>query len=181
MAEQSAAESPGDLTPAVYQALRRLAAARLAAERSGHTLQATALVHEVYLKLADESPGRWADPVHFYNAAANAMRQVLIDHARGRHRIKRGGNRARVPLTAAMDVATLAADVDPDDVLALDAAVTKLETANPQAAAVVRLRFYAGLTVDQAAETLGVSDRTVKLKWAYAKAWLFDELSRVDR
>ena len=178
MADQPAIESSPDPMDAVYQSLRKLAARRLAADRAGHTLQATALVHEVYLKLADEAPERWNDQAHFYNVAANAMRQILIDHAKSRDRIKRGDGRARVPLTQAMDVASLAEDVDPQDILALDAAVTKLESANPQAGAVVRLRFYAGLTVEQTAKSLAIGERTVKLKWAYAKAWLYEELSR---
>jgi RNA polymerase sigma factor (TIGR02999 family) len=161
----------------VYDSLRKLAHHRLACERAGHTLQATALVHEVFLKLKQESPGEWSDVAHYYNVAANAMRQILIDHARSRDRVKRGEGRVRVPLTEVMDVATLADDVAPADILALDQAVTDLEHVNASAAAVVRLRFYAGLTVAETAKSLGIGERTVKEKWAYAKAWLFDRLS----
>ena len=105
------------------------------------------------------------------------MRRALVDHARARTRVKRGGIRKRVPLIDAASVASLAEGTDPEDVLALDAAVTKLEAANPEAAAVVRLRFYAGLTVEQTAEALSSSPRTVKRKWMYARAWLFTELT----
>ena len=167
-----------DPLPAVYDALRRLAEQRLAAERPGHTLQATALVHDVYLKLAGESPERWADTAHFFNTAAEAMRRVLVDHARARRRDKRGGgNGQRVPLSDVADVATLDAAADPADVLALDAAVAQLERISPEAGAVVRLRFYAGLSVERAAAAMGVTPRTVARKWAYARAWLREHLS----
>ena len=170
---------PDDPLTAVYDALRRLAAQRLSAERPGHTLQATALVHDVYLKLAGESPDRWADTAHFYRAAAEAMRHLLIDHARARGSRKRGGDRERLPFTEVMNVATLASDgADPDDVLALDAAVEKLATVSPDGAEVVRLRFYAGLTAEQAAAALGTTERAVRHRWTVARAWLFRELSR---
>ena len=176
---------PDDPLPAVYDALRRLAEQRLAAERPGHTLDATALVHDVYLRLAGEAPDRWADTAHFFNAAAEAMRRVLVDHARAKRRVKRGGGHKRVPLTEVGDVATLAGDgggpgADPDDVLALDAAVTRLEHVSPEAGAVVRLRFYAGLTTEQAAAALGLTPRTVARKWAYARAWLRERLAQAD-
>ena len=166
-----------DPLPAVYDALRKLAAQRLAGERAGHTLSATALVHDVYLRLAGESPERWADTAHFFNAAAEAMRRVLVDHARARRADKRGGRRERLPLTAVMDVATVAESADPDQVLALDAAVRQLEAVSPEAGAVVRLRFYAGLGVEQTAAALGLSPATVKRRWTYARAWLFAALS----
>jgi len=169
--------SPAELLEAVYEALRELARKQLAAERPDHTLQATALVHEVYLKLAADTPGRWKDSAHFYHVAAEAMRRALVDHARARARLKRGGVRKRVPLIETVSVATLAEGTDPEDVLALDAAMTKLEASNPEAAAVVRLRFYAGLTVEQTADALSASPRTVKRKWMYARAWLFTELT----
>ncbi len=172
-------DMPDELMGAVYDALRQLAARRLAAERPGHTLQATALVHDVYLKLAAESePGRWADAAHFYRAAAEAMRHLLVDHARARGSAKRGGHRGRVPLAEVADLATLADGADPADALAVVAAVDRLATVNPEAAEVVRLRFYAGLTVEQVAATLGTTDRTVRRKWTVARAWLFDELAR---
>ena len=177
MSDTPSALVPPDLLGTVYADLRKLAARRLSAEHPGHTLQATALVHEVYLRLGAGSSSRWADPAHFFHAAAEAMRRMLVDHARARRRAKRGGGAARVPLTETMNVASLAEGVDPDDVLALDAAVTRLEAVNPEAASVVRLRFYAGLSVEDTAEALHTSPRTVKRKWAYARAWLYRELT----
>ena len=171
---------PPVLLEQVYDALRDLARRRLALERAGHTLQATALVHEVYLRLAEQSADRWNDPAHFYHAAAEAMRRVLIDHARTRGRAKRGGGAKRVPLSAAANVAVLADGADPDDVLALDAAVGRLDAWDPAAAAVVRLRFYAGLGVEQTAAVLGCAPSTVKRQWTYARAWLYRELSADD-
>ena len=168
---------PADLI-AVYDALRELAAKRLAAERPDHTLQATALVHEVYLKLAGEDPGRWKDTTHFFYAASEAMRRTLVDYARARARLKRrGSGLTRVPLTEAISVATLAEESDPEDVLALDAAVSKLEKISKEAVEVIRLRFYGGLTVEQTAQALNMSTRTVIRKWLYAQAWLFRELT----
>jgi RNA polymerase sigma factor (TIGR02999 family) len=170
-------DAPADLL-AVYDALRELAAQRLAAERPDHTLQATALVHEVYLKLAGEDPGRWKDSGHFFHAAAEAMRRTLVDYARARARLKRGGNGlTRVPLTEAVSVATLAEGADPEEVLSLDAAVSKLERISPDVVAVIRLRFYGGLTVAQTAEALNVSMRTVNRKWLAGQAWLYREMT----
>ena len=167
-----------DPMPAVYDVLRKLAEQRLTAERPGHTLQATALVHDVYLKLAGESPQKWNDTAHFYNTAAEAMRRVLIDHARARLADKRGGGRKQVLLTDSMpDVATLAVAADPDQVLALDAAVTRLQIISPDAGSVVRLRFYAGRSIEQTAQDLGLSVATVNRKWTYARMWLYRELS----
>ena len=170
-----------DRMPAVYDALRRLAEQRLAAERPGHTLQATALVHDVYLKLAGESPDRWRDTAHFYHAAAEAMRRVLIDHARAKLADKRGGSRKQVSLTESIpDVATLAESGDPDQILRLDTAVTRLQTVSPQAGEIVRLRFYAGLSIEQTAADLGLSVATIKRKWTYARMWLYQALSAKD-
>ncbi len=164
--------------PAVYDALRKLAEQRLAGERPGHTLQATALVHDVYLKLAGESPDNWNDTAHFYHTAAEAMRRVLIDRARARLADKRGGARQRVPLSESIpDVATLAEAVDPDQILRLDAAVTRLKAVSPQAGEIVQLRFYAGLSIEQTAAKMGLSAATVKRKWTYARMWLFEALS----
>jgi RNA polymerase sigma factor (TIGR02999 family) len=159
----------------VYDALRKLAEQRLAAERSSHTLQATALVHEVYLKLAGESPDRWKDTAHFYHAAAEAMRRVLIDHARARAQLKRGGGR-RITFNEAVNVAAIDDAADPDDILALDAAVTRLGEIYPEIGQVVRLRFYAGLTVEQTAAAMNISQRTIKRHWTFARAWLFQRL-----
>ena len=158
--------------PLVYAELRELARRRMASQPPEHTLQATALVHEAYLKLVGGSDVRSADRSHFYFAAAEAMRQILIDSARGRARLKRGGGRARSPLS----VADLAAEQDPDQILAVDEALCRLEAQWPDAAAVVRLRFYAGLSVEETARALDVSERTVHREWTYARAWLAREL-----
>jgi len=158
--------------PLVYAELRELARRRMASQPPEHTLQATALVHEAYLKLVGRSDVRWVDRSHFYFAAAEAMRQILIDSARGLARLKRGGGRARSPLS----VADLAAEQDPDQILAVDEALCRLEAQWPDAAAVVRLRFYAGLSVEETARALDVSERTVHREWTYARAWLAREL-----
>lgn len=168
----------GELLPMVYDQLLAIARRRMASERREHTLQATALVHEAYLRLLgdDAADLAWASRAQFFRAAAEAMRRILIEHARGRRRVKRGGNRRRQPL----DVIDLAADENSDDILALDAAICRLAEQDEQAARIVRLRFYAGLSVEEAAEALAISPRTVKRDWAFARAWLFDQLSRDD-
>jgi len=173
---QRMAQPAADLLPAVYDQLRRLARQRLASERDDHTLQATALVHEAYMRLAgpDGQAARFANAGHFYAAAAEAMRRILIEHARARARVKRGGpNLRRVPLTSVLDLATTP---DPDEILAFDEAIRRLEVETPDSAEVVRLRFYAGLSVEETAKALGVSERTVNREWTYARAWLFRAL-----
>lgn len=160
----------------VYAQLRAIAQRHISAERPGHTLQATALVHEAFVRLA-EAGVNWSGPGAFYHAAAEAMRRILIDHARARGASKRGGGRRALTIDRILDLAE--AD-DPDRVLALDGAVSRLEHEDARAAAVVRLRFYAGLTVDQTAEALGHSRRTVLRDWEFARAWLVDELERSD-
>ncbi len=141
-------------------------------ERPGHSLQATALVHEAYARIARARPDGWTSLGRFYGAAAEAMRRILIEHARHRGRVKRGGGRPRVPL----DVLDLAAEQDEVKILALDSAIRRLEQVDRDAAEVVRLRFFAGLSVEQTAEALGVSARTVKRDWAFARAWLHGTL-----
>jgi RNA polymerase sigma factor (TIGR02999 family) len=157
-----------NLLPLVYEQLRLLAAKRMGQEAGPHTLQATALVHETYLRLA-ESGENFASRAHFFWAAAEAMRRILIEHSRSRHRLKRGGKARREVL----NLLDLAGNQDTEDVLAFEEAIEKLRTESPQAADVVRLRFYAGLTVEEVGEALGISPRTVNREWTYARAWLF--------
>lgn len=167
---------PAELVGEVYTQLRAIAHREMQRERVGHTLQATALVHEAYVRLA-EAGVPWAGPGAFYRAAAEAMRRILIDHARQRGTLKRGGGRRALNLDGVLDLA--AAD-DPQQILSLDGAISRLEGHDPRAAEVVRLRFYAGLTVDQTAAAMGVSRRTVLRDWEYARAWLVDELEEVE-
>jgi RNA polymerase sigma factor (TIGR02999 family) len=157
------------LLPLVYDQLRAVAQRALAAERPDHTLEATALVHEAYMKLVGERDVPWANRAHFYVAAAEAMRRILIDHARTRGRVKRGGGRARVDLGS---VAELAAG-ESSEILGFDELFQRLESELPEAAAVVRLRFYAGLSIADTAEALGLSTNTVDRRWALARAWMF--------
>lgn len=173
-------ESAADLLPLVYAQLRAIAQQRMAGERKDHTLQATALVHEAYLKLVGPREIAWQSRAHFYTAAAEAMRQILIDNARSRAREKRGGpDRRRLNLSMA-DVANLAESENPENILALDEAFRRLGEQEPRAAEVVRLRFYAGLSVDDTAAVLGISPRTVDLDWSFARAWLFRELRQQE-
>lgn len=165
----------GDLTTTVYNCLRDIAQREMRGERAGHTLTATALVHEVYLRLSPAGLTR-LDRGRFYHAAAEAMRRILIDHARRRNAEKRGGSRVRV--TDIECVLDLAREENFDDALALDDALLRLQSIDASAAEVVRLRFYAGLTGDQVAEVLGISQRQVDREWAYARAVLLRELGR---
>ena len=167
------AASPDALVPVVYEQLRAAAALQLGGEGRDHTLQPTALVHEAYLKLAGRRRAPWQNPQHFYVAAAEAMRQIILDHARSRGRVKRGGDRRRVPLSAA-DVAE---EWDFSEIVSLDEALCRLEERDPEIAAVVRLRFYAGLEIAETAEALGVSPATVKRRWEFGRTWLYRELS----
>jgi RNA polymerase sigma-70 factor, ECF subfamily len=167
------------LLPLVYDQLRKAAHLGLAGERAGHTLQATALVHEAYFKLVGPRDLPWKSRAHFYAAAAEAMRQVLLDHAKARGRLKRGGGLGRIDLE---NTATLGGPVveddgpDREDFVALDDAIRRLASKDPRMAEVVRLRFYAGLEISEVAHVLGVSERTVKNDWAFAKAWLEREM-----
>lgn len=163
--------SAGELMELIYTQLRAAAQQAIASERPDHTLQATALVHEVYMRLAGPRELPWQNRAHFYAAAAQAMRRVLIDHARAKG--ARGGVH-RKP-TEFPDAPALISG-DPEEILAVDAAVVRLENEDPDAAAVVRLRFYAGLSVDQTAEALGISPRTCARLWSYARAVLYRSL-----
>jgi RNA polymerase sigma factor (TIGR02999 family) len=166
---QDLPQAAEQLLPVLYDELRRLAAQKLAAERPGQTLEATALVHEAYLRLVDaEHPQLWNSRGHFFAAAAEAMRRILIERARHKLTIKAGGGRQRVELA---DLALAAAGPNLD-LLSLDEALTRLEIKNPRMAQLVKLRFFAGLTIAQAAEFLGIATSTADGDWAYARAWL---------
>ena len=168
-----------DLLPLVYDELRALAARRLAHEKPGQTLQATALVHEAYLRLVgasgDASAPRgqqWNGRGHFFAAAAEAMRRILVEAARRKNSLKRGGRQVRVRL----DEVVTKPSGDPADVLAVDEALDQLARVDPQAAQLVKLRFFSGLTGDEAAAVLGISPRSADFLWSYARAWIFDRL-----
>jgi RNA polymerase sigma factor (TIGR02999 family) len=157
----------------VYDELRRLAAAKLAQEKSGQTLQATALVHEAYLRLVDvDRLQRWDSRGHFFAAASEAMRRILIEQARRKQRLKRGGEFCQVPL----DGIGLESGIPPDDLLALDEAIRKLKVEFPQKAMVVQLRFFAGMNHEEVADALGISTVTARRHWRYARAWLRREM-----
>jgi RNA polymerase sigma factor (TIGR02999 family) len=176
--EQGDPQAAGRLLPLVYDELRKLAAQKLARESPGQTLQATALVHEAYLRLVDHGSDRpWANRGHFFAAAAEAMRRILIDRARDRGRIKRSDGRRREHL----DLDTLASDDAPaDDLLDLDEAIARLQAFDRQAAELVKLRVFAGLTLEHAAAALGVSRRTAERDWTFARTWLFGRLGTHD-
>jgi RNA polymerase sigma factor (TIGR02999 family) len=161
-----------ELLEIVYDHLRGIARQRMAGERAGHTLQATALVHEAFMRLVGDEELGFENRAHFYAAAAQAMRRILIDHARRRNTEKRGGERKRVP----MSVVDLATDTDPEQVMALEEAMARLEQSDPRAASVVRLRFFAGLGVEETASVLGLSERTVMRDWSFARATLFQHM-----
>jgi RNA polymerase sigma factor (TIGR02999 family) len=163
------------LLPLVYDELRQLAAQRLAYEKPGQTLQATALVHEAYLRLIGPLDGdRYADRGHFFAAAAEAMRNILVDKARRKRRPKHGGGRQRVELE---DDAAPAPPSAAEELLALDEALSRLAADDPEAAAVVKLRYFAGLSVEQAAQSLGMSRASAYRHWTFARAWLRQELT----
>lgn len=158
----------GELLPLVYAELRRLAAAKMAGQAEGHTLQPTALVHEAYLRLVGQG-AHWQSSRHFLAAAAEAMRHILIDSARRKARLKRGGDWRRLDL----DTIEIAADAPPDSLLAVDEALQAFERDDPEKAELVKLRFFGGLTLPEAAAALGWSLATAKRHWVFARAWLF--------
>jgi RNA polymerase sigma factor (TIGR02999 family) len=168
--EQGDPHAAEQLLPLVYDELRRLAAQKLACEKPGQTLGATALVHEAYLRLVGSGQEHWAGRSHFFAAAAAAMRRILIDNARRKLTQKRGGDRQRQPLEA------VAAPEPDEELLALDEALQKLAVVDPAKAKLVELRYFAGLTGEQAAEVLGISPTTADRHWAYARAWLQAEV-----
>ena len=172
--ERGDAKATDELLPLVYEELRLLAAQKLSRERPGHTLQATALVHEAYIRLVAEEGQNWKNRSHFFRTAAEAMRRILIDNARRKKSGKRGGHRQRVSLQGAAGVC--GEDCSVDDLLALDEALAKLADEDEMKAEVVKCRYFAGLTVEQTAEILGISPTTAKLHWAYARAWLLREM-----
>lgn len=166
------------LLPIVYAELRRQARRALRREAAGHTLQPTALVHEAYLRLVDQRPRCWQGRAQFYGVAARCMRQVLVDAARIRHAAKRGGGAHPITLSDVDQVVAASAEEPGDDVLALDEALTRLAALDPEQARLVELRYFAGLTLDDTAATLGVSPATVSREWTVARRWLRRELVR---
>jgi RNA polymerase sigma factor (TIGR02999 family) len=168
------------LLPLVYEQLRKAAQISMQSERTGHTLTATALVHEAYLKLAGPREVPWAGRGHFYAAAAEAMRQILLDHAKGRMRLKRGGvpdgAGGRIQRVSDFEDVAGLSQREPEEIVRFDELVDRLEAESPDGAAVVRLRFFAGLSVEQTASALGLSTSTVDRRWAFARAWLFQRL-----
>ncbi len=172
--EQGDPSAPEQLLPLVYEELRKLAAAKMAQEKPGQTLQATALVHEAYLRLVGgEKSQPWDSRGHFFAAAAEAMRRILIDNARHKASPMHGGDRRRVELS---DICS-ATSVSAEDLLAIDEALSRLAQVNPSKAELVRLRFYADMSVPEAAKTLGVSTATAERYWTYARSWLYCDLN----
>lgn len=164
-----------DLLPLVYDELHRQAARYMRRERPGHTLQTTALIHEAYLKLVDQRNVNWESRTHFFAIAAQAMRRILVDHAKTAHRKKRGGNDIKLQLDEAMPIAAKERSVD---LIALDEALNKLAKRDPQQARIVEFRYFSGLTLEETAEALHISRATVASDWSMAKVWLYRELSR---
>jgi RNA polymerase sigma factor (TIGR02999 family) len=162
----------GELLPLVYEELRKLARARMTNELPNHTLQATALVHEAYLRLVGDEEPSWTNRAHFFGAAAEAMRRILIEHARRRRAVRHGGGQQRVDL----DEVSIAAPGDDDELLAVHESLEKLALHDARKAELVKLKYFAGLTTEEAARVLGLSEPTAKRHWAYARAWLFREI-----
>lgn len=171
------ADARADVLRLVYQELKRLAQARMRGERPDHTLQPTALVHEAFIQLISDQDARWENRAHFFGAAAEAMRRILVDYARSHQALKRGGGKRRVALeqVALEEVVNLAEDRC-TDVIVIDEALSKLSATDAQKARVVELRFFGGLSVEETAAVMDISPRTVKRDWSFAKAWLFREI-----
>ncbi len=168
------AEVLDDLMPLVYEELRRQASRFLRKERAGHTLQTTALIHEAYLKLIDQKSVAWQNRAHFFAIASVAMRRILVDHAKAKHREKRGGIAEDLPLDEAFQISANEKSID---LIALDEALNRLAEFDRRQAKVVELRYFSGLSIDETAEVLGVSNATVRLDWNMAKAWLRKEIA----
>jgi RNA polymerase sigma factor (TIGR02999 family) len=172
--ERGDSQASEELLPLVYQELRRMAARKMEREPAGHTLQPTALVHEAWLQLVDAPAQSWQNRAHFFGAAAEAMRRLLIARARRKQTQRRGAGAAHLEL----DQMEIASPVPDDRLLALDDALNTFATQEPRQAELVKLRYFAGLKIEEAAEVLGISEATAKRWWAYARAWLFHEISR---
>jgi RNA polymerase sigma factor (TIGR02999 family) len=172
--EECDPQSAEKLLPLVYEELRRLAAHKMSQQPAGHTLQATALVHEAFLRLIGNPERTWANRQHFFAAAAETMRHILVDRARRKAALRHGANAVTLPV----DDLLLANPADDEQVLAINGALDALAAHQPAAAELVKLRFFAGFTLVEAAELLGVSERTAKRMWSYARAWLFHEIQR---
>jgi RNA polymerase sigma factor (TIGR02999 family) len=171
--EQGDAKSTDELLPVVYNELRRMAAHKMANEPAGHTLQPTALVHEAWLKLVDPPAQSWQNRAHFFGAAAEAMRRILIARARRKHTQRRGAGAQHLDA----DEIEIASPAPDDQLLALNEALDRFATLEPQQAELVKLRYFVGLKIEEAADVLGISKATAKRWWTYAKAWLFNEIS----
>jgi len=171
--EEKASE---ELLPLVYDELRRLAAARMARESAGHTLQPTALVHEAWLRLVGDGDRSWQNRAHFFGAAAEAMRRILIERARRKSRVKRGSGQAPINI----DDLQLAAPTPDEKILLVDEALKRLEAEDPKIARIVMLKFFGGMTNQEAAKAMGVTERTVLNHWAYAKAWLLRDICKLE-
>lgn len=172
--QQGNPDAAAELLPLVYEELRKLAAARMAREAEGHTLQPTALVHEAWLRLTDDSGQKYQNRSHFFAAAAEAMRRILIERARRRQRVRHGGELKRVDFEH-LDVAN---PEDDTTLLTVNEALDRLAAHDPQGAELIKLRFFAGMPNVEAARVLGLSERTAKRTWAYARAWLYEDLKR---
>lgn len=175
--ERGDATTSDALLPAVYKELRRLAASKMAQEPAGHTLQPTALVHEAWLKLVDAPAQSWQNRAHFFGAAAEAMRRILIDRARRKVTQRRGSGALHVNL----DEIEIANPLPDERLLALSDALDRFAAQEPKQAELVKLRYFAGMKIDEAAEVLGISEATAKRWWAYSRAWLFDEVSKLEQ
>jgi len=171
--EHGDVKAVNELLPLVYEELRRLAAQKMSQERPGQTLQATALVHEAYLRLVGSEDRNWSGRPHFFAAAAEAMRRILIENARRKQRLKRGVDQQRVDLDE-----YIAIEESSEDMVALDEALAKLADEDSVKAELVKLRYFAGLTIEQAAQMLGISRTTADRYWSYARAWLFHEINK---